>query len=113
MLNVVVTSPDPIKCSLTASLIGVFMSIVTVLDPLLFLWEKWFETRCSCKSAPHQAKLYFCPFEDMILSICNRVILKVFPHPITLAAADNSRRESKQSFYISCQHVMYGTIFAS
>lgn len=113
MLSVVVTSPDPIKCSLTVSFIGVFMSIVTVLDLLLFLWGRLFETRCSRKSAPHKAKLYFCPFEDVILSICNRVILKVFPHPITLAAADNSRRESKQSFYISCQHVMYGIIFGS
>lgn len=65
---------------------------------LLFLWGRWCETRCSRKSAPHQAKLYFGPFEDMILSICNPVILKVFPHPITLAAADNSRTESKQSF---------------
>lgn len=38
-------------------------------------------------------KLCFCPFEDMILSICNQVILKVCLHPFTLSVANNSRRE--------------------
>lgn len=39
---------------------------------------------------PNSVSVYF---EDMILSICNQVILKVCPHPFTLSAVDNARRE--------------------
>lgn len=59
----------------------------------LFLRGRLFETCHSHKSVLHQTKLCFCPFEDMILSICNQVILKVCLHPFTLSAVDNSRRE--------------------
>lgn len=59
---------------------------------LFSLLGRSFETRRSRKSALHQTKLCFCPFEDMILSICNQVLVKVCLHPLTLSAVDNARR---------------------